>query len=109
MKNIEFIGSSLDDLKAFPLKAKREFGYQLDRVQRGLDPSDWKPMISIGQGVKEIRVKDESGIFRVVYIAKFHESIFVLHSFQKKSQKTAKKDIDTSKNRLQEVFARMKK
>ena len=71
MKDIEFVGSSLKVIKDFPLNAKRQVGHELDRVQRGQEPSDWKPMKSIGTGGKEIRVKDEDGIFRVIYLVKY--------------------------------------
>lgn len=70
MKPISFRGNSLDDLRQFPLDARREAGYQIDRVQNGLEPSDWKPMNSVGQGVKEIRIRDADGAFRVIYLAK---------------------------------------
>jgi phage-related protein len=89
-KAIEFCGSALDDLKAFPDEIRREAGFQLDQVQQGRDPDDWKPMSSIGVGVREIRVKDDVGAFRVMYVAKFPEAIFVLHCFQKKTQKTSR-------------------
>ena len=65
-KPVEFLGSSLDDLRAFPVAAKREAGHQLDQVQNGQDPDDWKPMNTVGQGVKEIRIRDAAGIFRVI-------------------------------------------
>src|SRR5690606_23256871 len=69
-KPVEFLGTSLDDLRAFPPSAKREVGYQIDQVQNGWEPDDWKPMKAVGQGVKEIRVHDSEGAFRVIYIAK---------------------------------------
>lgn len=97
MKDIEFLGQSLNNLKAFPDNPRRNAGHQLDRVQRGLEPNDWKPMSSIGSGVKEIRLKDADGIYRVIYVAKFSEAIYVLHAFQKKTQKTPTKEIDRSK------------
>lgn len=84
----------MDDLRAFPISARREAGYQLDQVQRGNEPDDWKAMIGIGQGVREIRIRDEAGAFRVIYIAKFADAIHVLHCFQKKSQKTNQRDIE---------------
>ena len=93
-KSICFVGSSLDDLRAFPPPARRSAGYQLDRVQQGLEPDDWKPMKGLGGGVCEIRIREAEGAFRVVYAAKFRESIFVLHCFQKKSEKTAPRDLD---------------
>ncbi len=59
MKGIEFLGTSLKMVREFPALAKKEAGYQLDRVQRGLDPTDWKPMKSVGQGVREICIQHE--------------------------------------------------
>lgn len=70
-KRIRFKGDSLKQIKAFPPDARRETGYQLDLVQQGLDPTDWKPMPSIGKGVREIRVSDGGNAFRTIYIAKF--------------------------------------
>lgn len=87
MKKIIFVDRSLEEIKDFSLEAKREIGYQLDRVQRGIDPLDWKPMQGIGSGVREIRVRDKDGIYRVIYVAKFQEAIYVLHAFQKKLRK----------------------
>jgi phage-related protein len=77
-KPLEFRGSSLADLCSFPVSARREAGYQLDQVQNGKEPRDWKPMASICQGVNEIRIRDEGGAFRVIYVAKFGEAVFVL-------------------------------
>ena len=84
--------------------ARSEAGYQLDRVQHGLDPVDFKPMASIGKGVWEIRISDEAGQFRVIYIAKLKDAVFVLHCFQKKSQKTPLKDLDLASKRLRELL-----
>jgi len=100
---IEFRGSSLEDLRAFPLAAKREAGHQLDLVQIGQEPDDWKPMNTVGQGVREIRIRDSPGIFRVVYVAKFSDAVYVLHCFQKKTQKTSKADIDLAKRRYNDL------
>jgi phage-related protein/predicted XRE-type DNA-binding protein len=91
-KPVEFRGSALDDLRAFPAAARREAGYQLDRVQHGREPDDWKPMNTIGRGVREIRIRDAAGVFRVLYVAKFDDAVYVLHCFQKKTQKTSKAD-----------------
>lgn len=102
-KPVEFLGSSLDDLRAFPLEARREAGHQLDRVQHGLDPDDWKPMASIGPGVREIRIRDASGAWRVVYVAKFADAVWVLHCFQKKTQKTSRTDIALATARYREL------
>ena len=84
IKPIDFSGPSRDDLRSFPVTARREAGLQLDRVQRGLEPTDWKPMTAIGAAVKEIRVRDAVGIFRVIYVAKLIDVVVVLHCFQKK-------------------------
>jgi len=97
MKKLVFAGCSLENIKSFPDKARREAGFQLDRVQHGENPNDWKPMNTIAPGVQEIRVRDSDGIFRVAYIAKFEEAIYVLHAFQKKTQKTSKSDIEAIK------------
>lgn len=105
-KPIEFLGDSLAVLRAFPQAARREAGFQLDRVQRGLSPDDWKPMTSIGTGVREIRVRDAFGVYRVIYIASFDEAVFVLHCFQKKTGKTAQTDLDLAKTRLRELARR---
>lgn len=99
MKGIRFCGRSLEALREFPTDAKREAGYQLDRVQHGLEPNDWKPMSSIGPGVREIRIKHK-GQFRVIYVAKHADAIYVLHAFQKKTQRTRKQDIDTARQAL---------
>lgn len=102
-KPVEFRGSSLDDLRAFPAAAKREAGHQIDLVQNGEDPDDWKPMGTVGSGVKEIRIRDEAGAFRVIYVAKFADAIYVLHCFQKKTEQTSKHDIDLAEQRYREL------
>ena len=99
LKPITFLGSALSSIRDFPEEAKREVGYQLDRVQRGYDPDNWKPMKTIGAGVREIRVRDKSGAFRVIYVLQHSDQVFVLHAFQKKTEKTAKKDLDLAKIR----------
>ena len=103
-KPVEFCGSSLDDLRAFPLAARREAGHQLDQVQSGQEPDDWKPMSSIGQGVKEIRIRDVGGGFRVIYVAKFADAVYVLHCFQKKTEKTSKGDSDLAAKRYRDIL-----
>ena len=102
-KPVQFLGSALDDLRAFPQGARREAGYQIDLVQQGREPDDWKPMKGIGAGVREIRMRAADGAFRVVYVAKFSEAIFVLHCFQKKSQKTSRQDIDLARRRYTQI------
>ncbi len=91
-KQIRWVGSSYDDLLAFPRDSRKEAGFQLGKVQAGLDPDDWKAFEDVGAGTKEIRIADASGIFRVLYVAKFEEAIYVLHCFQKKTQATSKQD-----------------
>lgn len=103
------MGSSLKDLAAFPDEAKQNAGYQLHRIQNGMEPEDWKPFKTAGPGAKEIRISGGDGIFRVMYVAKFEKAVYVLHSFQKKTQQTAKKDIDIAKARYQSVVAERNK
>ena len=79
-------------------------GYQLDKVQNGQEPSDWKPVPSVGEGIKEIRVQDRAGIFRVIYLAKLADALYVLHCFQKKTQQTSEKDISLARKRYQELM-----
>jgi len=105
MKPIEFCGCSLEAIRAFPTHVKREAGHQLHRVQRGLEPLDWKPFASLGTGLKEIRLHD-NGQYRVIYLAAFKNSVVVLHAFQKKSQKTAKKDVKAVQRALKELISR---
>ena len=87
----------------FPEDARREAGHELYRVQTGLDPSDWKPMPTIGAGVREIKIRDAAGAYRVIYIATFADAIHVLHAFRKKSQKTARRDLELAAVRLREL------
>lgn len=108
MKPLAFVGTSLDDLREFPAAARSEAGYQLDRVQHGLDPVDFKPMPTIGKGVWEIRIVDEAGQFRVIYIAKLKDAVYVLHCFQKKTQKTSASDIELSNKRLRDLLQGLK-
>ncbi len=105
MKPIEFLGRSLTAIRRFPDTARRAVGYQLDRVQHGLDPSDWKPMPSVGKGVREIRVMS-GGQFRVIYFLARNERIAVLHAFQKKTRKTRKADIDCARKVFRKVTKR---
>jgi phage-related protein len=103
MKPVVFLGSSLNDLRAFPDRARHDAGFQLEQVQRGLDPDDWKPMRTIGAGVREIRVRDASGAFRVVYLATFADAVYVLHAFAKKTQHTAQRDLVLAQSRFREL------
>lgn len=98
------MGSSLDDLRTFPLLARREAGHQIDQVQNGQEPDDWKPMSVVGHGVKEIRIRDPAGAFRVIYVAKFAEAVYVLHCFQKKTEKTSRTDVDLASKRYRQLL-----
>ena len=103
-KDMKFRGRSLDDLRAFPGSARQEAGYQLDKVQNGQLPTDWKPMPTIGQGVQEIRIRDDGDIFRVIYVARFADAVYVLHCFQKKTPKTSKPDLYLATKRFKELI-----
>ena len=104
MKAVVFLGSTLAALRAFPATARRRAGYQIDRVQRGIDPDDWKPMATIGAGVREIRIRDDTGVFRVFYLATHHHAVYVLHAFQKKGQRTDRLDIELGRKRFKELM-----
>jgi phage-related protein len=102
MKDAVFLGSSQADLRDFPDEARRAAGYQLSRVQAGLEPEDWKPMPTIGPGVREIRIRT-GGALRVIYLATRPEGVYVLHCFQKKTQKTAQNDLELARQRLKHI------
>jgi phage-related protein len=103
MKPLEFLGSSKDDLMAMPASIRHDIGIELMRVQFGGDPRDFKPMPIVGAGAFEIRVRDASGAYRVLYLAKFESAIYVLHAFRKKTQQTAKVDIDLARARFKMI------
>ena len=103
MRPVRFLGDSLKCLRDFPEDARHDAGYQLDKVQRGQQPDDFKPMPGIGNGVAEIRVTEPSGAFRVIYVARHIEAVYVLHAFQKKTQTTAKRDLDVARMRFRQL------
>lgn len=103
MKALIWMGGSRDDLRSFPDEARRDAGYVLRKVQRGDDPPDWKPMSTVGAGVREIRVHEDSGEFRVIYLATRPEGVYVLHCFQKKVQKTSQRDINLASRRFRAI------
>ena len=103
-RELEFIGSSLDDLRKFPRLVRGVAGAELRRVQRGEKPLHGRSMKTIGAGAFEIKIKDRQGAFRVLYVAKFEEAVYVLHAFQKKSQKTSKKDIALGQQRYKDML-----
>ena len=102
MKTLRFIGTSLDDLRDFPAEARRQVGFELDAVQRGMMPTDFKPMPTVGVGVYEIRVH-VLGEWRVMYVARFEQSVYVLHAFQKKTQRTRKEDLELAARRYRDL------
>lgn len=104
MKPVRFLGDSLKCLRDFPEDTRQDAGYQLDKVQRGEQPDDFKPMLAIGKGVEELRVRDDSGAYRVVYTARLAVAVYVLHAFQKKTQATSKHDIEIAKARYSELM-----
>jgi phage-related protein len=104
MRPVRFLGDSLKNLRDFPEDARHDVGYQLDKVQRGEQPDDFKPMPGVGRGVEEIRVSEPSGAYRVIYVARHAEAVYVLHAFQKKTQATPKRDLEIAKNRFGQML-----
>jgi len=104
VKPVTFLGDSLKVLRGFPDDARRDAGFQIDRLQRGLQPDDFKPMPSVGKGVEELRIWSDAGTYRVIYIARLADAVYVLHAFQKTSEKTPQKEIDIAAKRLRELL-----
>ena len=102
MKPLAFVGSAREDLKSFPDDARKIAGFELWMVQDGQEPSDWKPMPAVGPGTFEIRIH-AGGEWRILYVAKYADAIYVLHAFQKKTQKTTSRDIELARKRYQEI------
>jgi phage-related protein len=103
MKELEFLRDSLEKLSEFPRDARQAAGYQLRRVQDGLQTEDFKPMTDIGAGVEEIRVWGSAGTYRVLYTARFADKVYVLHAFQKKTQQTLTPEKDVAKKRFKQL------
>lgn len=103
MKPVRFLGDSLRQLREFPESARHDAGYQLDKLQHGEQPDDFKSMSTIGKGVEEIRISDESGAYRVIYLARRTEAVYVLHAFEKKTQATSRRDLETARQRLSQI------
>jgi phage-related protein len=108
LKPLEWIGTSREAVRAFDEEARQRIGYQLYRVQGGLEPSDWKPMTVVGSGVREIRVHSGKNEFRAIYVATFEEGVYVLHALKKKSQKTPKTDLELATTRFKELVKQRK-
>jgi phage-related protein len=100
MKRVTFLGDSLGRVRDFPPEARSEVGFQIRELQQGRDPSDWKPLKTVGQGVREIRVREATGTFRVIYLATLPDRVLVLHAFQKKTTRTTSRDLELATNRL---------
>ena len=103
-KILLWIGASFEDLMEFPPDARRAAGYELRRVQRGLMPTDWRPLSGVGSGVNEARIHTGTE-HRVLYVAKFEEAVYVLHAFEKKSRQTRDKDLTLARERLKQAEA----
>jgi phage-related protein len=99
MKPLEFLGSSRGDRAAMPAGDRHDIGLELVRVQFGAEPMNFKPWHTVGVGAYEVRVRDASGAYRAMYAARFENAVYVLHAFQKKTQQTAKRDIELAKAR----------
>ncbi len=97
------MGGSREDVRGFPEIVQDSLGVELYRIQCGLDPRDWKPMNSVGPGVKEIRVGDEAGIFRMIYLATRPDGVYVLHCFQKKTQRISRSDLELAAKRFRSI------
>lgn len=104
MKLVHFVGTSQEDIRQLDDAARETLGFQLFKVQQGQDPDDWKPMSVVGPGVREIRAREASRAYRLLYVAKFEEAVYVLHVFQKKERKTASADIDLARSRYHSLI-----
>ncbi len=107
MKRIEWLGTSLNAVRNFPQKARTSVGQELQLVQDGFMPSDFKPMPTVGAGAYEIRVRDGNQ-YRVIYVAKFSDYVYVLHAFVKKTPQTAMPDLETAKSQYIALLKRKK-
>jgi phage-related protein len=108
-KEIRWMGSAYSDLLAFPAELRKDAGFQLGKVQAGIEPDDWKPFDELGAGTKEIRIRDSQGIYRVMYVAKFEEAVYVIHCFQKKTQGTSQRDKSIAEARYRAILQERKK
>jgi phage-related protein len=104
VKPVVWLGDSLHRLREFPPEAMHDLGYQLELVQDGEEPRDWKPMPSIGASVCELRAQ-AGGAFRLIYVARLEHAVYVLHAFQKKTRKTARLDVELARRRLRNLLA----
>lgn len=109
LKPVRWLGDSRERIREFPDDPRSEAGHQLERVQAGMEPADRKPMPSVGLGVSEIRVRDSTGAYRVIYVAKFSEAVYVIHAFQKKARKTPKPDMELAGKRFRDLVQERKR
>ena len=107
-KPLIWLGSSLEEVRAFPSQARRNAGFQLRRVQQGLEPNDWKWMPAVGSGVQEIRVHTATE-HRVLYVSRFAEGVYVLHGFEKRSRKSPKGNVELARKRYRELLEKRRK
>ncbi len=108
-KEIRWVGSAYGELLNFPYEARRQAGFQLRKVQAGLEPDDWRPFRQVGEGTCEIRIREANGAFRIMYVVKFHEAVYVLHCFQKKTRTTSLQDKHITETRYRAVVNARKK
>ncbi len=98
-KRVRFVGNARQELVAFPKSVRARAGIELFAVQVGRDPTDWRPLAEVGPGACEIRVRDVTGAYRIIYVARFHDAVYVLHAFHKKTRKTTRADLDLARDR----------
>jgi len=101
-------GDSLEVIRRFPGPARQDLGAELRRLQTGDRPLNSRPMPSIGARVYELKEQDERAWYRVIYLAKIENRIYILHCFEKKSAKTGKSNLALAKARLKRVSARLR-
>jgi len=106
LRKLVFWGAAYKELIALPAIVQHRAGFLLKELQKGNDPPDWKPMPTVGAGVNELRIRDESGAYRVIYIARFEEAVYVLRCFEKTSQKTSQLDLQAAATRYRELIRR---
>lgn len=104
MKPVRFVGDALAELRAFPQAARQDAGYELHRIQTGEQAADFKSMPTIGRGAEELRVRDATGAYRVIYTARLADAVYVLHAFQKKTQRTAATNIELARQRFKQMM-----
>ncbi len=108
-KEIRWVGSAYDDLLTFPVEVRRQAGFQLGKIQAGLEPEGWKSFGEVGAGTREIRIREADGAFRVMYVAKFEEAVYVLHCFQKKTRATSQQDKRIAETRYRAIVSERKR